>query len=417
MGFFDEFKKAPGEHIADLCEDKLNGKDKSLGKLYSSTLENLYEIKDSINGSFIKSKLDEFVRAQNLKVGLVSAARAAQEDRLDDAENIIRKTLDKKILLFDPGFVLSDPKGVSKVLKTSQNDLVKLKINEFDRREICPARGELFLIMGLVNTGKSFFLNHVGVSALTQKKRVLHITLEMSWKKVMRRYFQNIFGISKHEEPQVIPIFEKDDEGNCHAITFRETVPKLTFSTPRISSIISEKLEKIKKSNKKLIVKQFPTRQLTIPQLRAFIDNLIEYYNFIPDVILIDYPDLMKIDVNNKRVHTGVVLEEIRGLGVEYNAAIVAPTQSNREGYKTRWLSGQNTAEDHSKYATADIVVTMNQTDEENERKILRLFAPKVRDDTKGCKLIISQNYSKGKFHLDSFAIRKSTEDIYNMFK
>ena len=141
-----------------------------------------------------------------------------------------------------------------------------------------------------------------------------------------------------------------------------------------------------------------------------YLDLLEKQDKFIPDEIIIDYPDLMYINPERLRIDTGAVYKNLRGLGVTRNAAVVAVSQSNRESETAKVVRGYHATEDWSKLGTADNVYTISRTKEEKLIGLARVFAEKGRNAERDqFMVLIAQNYMIGQFAIDSVYM---TEDI-----
>jgi hypothetical protein len=79
----------------------------------------------------------------------------------------------------------------------------------------------------------------------------------------------------------------------------------------------------------------------------------------------------------------------------------VVVTQSNREGEKTKTVESHHAAEDISKIATADIVISYNQTRQEYELGLARLYVVKARNQRQWFSVLITQNYAASQFCLE----------------
>jgi hypothetical protein len=66
-------------------------------------------------------------------------------------------------------------------------------------------------------------------------------------------------------------------------------------------------------------------------------------------------------------------------------------------------------AEDFRKAATADTVITYNQTPTEYKMGLARLFVAKAREDMKNFQVLLSQAYPIGQFCIDSCRMVDST--------
>jgi hypothetical protein len=132
----------------------------------------------------------------------------------------------------------------------------------------------------------------------------------------------------------------------------------------------------------------------------------------VPDMLIIDYPDLMKMDAKNIRTDTGIIYKELRGLFVRRNIAGVVASQGNRSSMNAKVVRDDQIAEDVSKIATADTVITYSQTEQEKKLGLARLFVSNVRNDEDKYMILISQCYSAGQFALDSTLMLSDYNDI-----
>lgn len=399
INFYLEFKAPIADHISDEFEAILNGTERGKAELYRETLEHIYENRDCVNTEYVLSQLNKFIRQQKLKIGIITAAELVEQGKLDEAELILNESRKDQLSIFDPGIKLSNVNNFLSFFDI-QDDYFLTGIKQLDTIGICPAPKELFTFIGLSNRGKTWFLIHLTKYALLQRKKVLHISLEMSQEKICKRYAQNFFSISNRDEFFKFPMFERDDLGRFIDINFERMKARANFLNSDIKKELQTKLARLR--NKNLVIKDFPTGSLTIIQLKAYLENLMASENFIPDLILLDEPDLMKINPSNKRAEIGRIYVDLRGLANEYNLAMVPVSQINRTGVNATWIDSKFLAEDFSKFFTSDNLISYNQTDMEYEKNLARLFVVKGRNDRKGDKILITQNYGCGQFCLDS---------------
>jgi hypothetical protein len=82
-------------------------------------------------------------------------------------------------------------------------------------------------------------------------------------------------------------------------------------------------------------------------------------YEFVPDVIFIDYIDLLKNSSRDRLEGTEDIYTSIRGLATELGIPIVTPSQANRTGAKSDIIEGDNIAGSYSKLMIGDIVLSL----------------------------------------------------------
>lgn len=398
----DQFSEPIGEHIADELEEILKGSDKKKAKLYETLLDNLWLSRDDINSEYVLSKLHEFIRQQTLKTGIMEASKHVLEGRIDEAENVLEASLKKRVDVFDPGLRLHNTNEFLGFLDETNDALFHTGIPELDKRGVCPQRGEMYLFIAPSGFGKSWFMVHMAKRAMMERLKVLHVTLEMSQNQIARRYTQAMFAVTRYKVSELKKkSFELSRRGELE-MTDIPIKDRPNLNDPDIRKFLRSKASKVRVP---MIVKRFPTGGLTISQLRTYMLLLERTQNFVPDLLIVDYLDLMAINPARVREETGTITKELRGLAVEFNAALVTATQGNRKSASARTVRAEHVAEDWSKIATSDIVLTLSRTEEEERENMARIFVAKARDTEDKFTVLISQLYPIGQFVMESIML------------
>jgi len=189
--------------------------------------------------------------------------------------------------------------------------------------------------------GKSLFMCHMAASTLMQGKNVLYITMEMAEERIAERIDANLMNITM------------DDLHN---------LPKKMF-TDRLSKIQ-------KKTNGKLIIKEYPTASAHSGHFRALLKELALKKSFKPDIIFIDYLNICSSSRFKGNANVGsyfyikAIAEELRGLAVETNVPIMSATQTTRGGYSNSDVGLEDTSESFGLPATADLMFALISTEE-----------------------------------------------------
>ena len=206
------------------------------------------------------------------------------------------------------------------------------------------AKKSLTVLLAGTGIGKSLVMCHFASAALMQARNVLYITLEMSEERIAERIDANLLNLGMHE---------------------LKTVEKDIF-TSRVSKLK-------KKSQGRLIVKEYPTSTGHSGHFRALIEELKSKKNFVPDIIFVDYLNIcasqrMKFGGGvNSYTYVKAIAEELRGLAVEYNVPLVSATQANREGINSSDLDLTNTSESIGLPQTCDLMLALISTEELEE--------------------------------------------------
>jgi hypothetical protein len=196
--------------------------------------------------------------------------------------------------------------------------------------------------------GKSMFLVNCACALVAQGYNVLYVTLEMADYKIGLRADSWYSGISIDDVPK-----QKDK-----VRTAIETQAK-----------------------GRLIIKEWPTKRATVETIRSHIQRLKQTKGFTPDAIVVDYPDLLRSSrsYGEKRHELEGNYEELRGLGQEENAIVIAADQTNRGGLEMELVNLSAIAEAFAKATVCDGIFTVTRTPEDKMNGSGKLFIAKSR--------------------------------------
>lgn len=190
--------------------------------------------------------------------------------------------------------------------------------------------------------GKSLFMCHCAASNLADGKNVLYLTMEMAEERIAERIDANLLDL---------PI---DQIANLSKDMFADRVHGLS-----------------KRTNGKLIIKEYPTGQANAAHFRSLLNELKLKRSFEPHIIYIDYLNIcassrmkgMGGSINSYN-YIKAIAEEIRGLAVEFDVPIVSATQTTRSGYGNSDVGLEDTSESFGLPATADLMFALISTEE-----------------------------------------------------
>lgn len=405
IDYIDQFGEAVKEHLPDLLEDVLSGDNKRKADLYKRLLENLYQARDSVNADYVISELHKFVRLQTFKSGVYEAVEALQDGRLEAAEVAMHKALTKQVISFEAGLSLGNADDINALLDDSgEEEGFELGIPELDENGNYPRRKELTVFIAARGKGKSWFITHGAKQALLQRWKPLIVSLEMEDKVYGRRFLQSFFSISKRQAKVKITRFGRSKDGELNDF-ITEELERVTMRDEDLREKLGSRIKREFGKRVGFRIKSFPTAQLTLDGLTAYLDGLERYEKFTPDVMFIDYPMLMKLDANNLRLELGKLIEGLRGIAVERKMAVVIVAQGNRESEDAQTVTGKMLAEDISALATADLVFTYSQTAAEYALGLARIMVEKARNESAKFSVLITQAYAIGQFCLDSMRL------------
>lgn len=230
------------------------------------------------------------------------------------------------------------------------------------------AHKEMAMVVAPPGVGKSLFLANQAARSVLDGHNVLYVSLEMAEDRVAQR-LDSIFT----------------------RIQQRELNKRVDDIEERLG-IISKQWEQ----RGKLIVKEFPTKRLTVTGLRAFLNQLKNYQDFSPDVIIVDYLELMKTENDMAEYQSQERLaQELRGIASEYETLVWTATQTNREGKKVNIITDAELADSYGKIRVCDLVFSINQTEQEFDQGSARLYLMKSRNGRARFVVPIGIDYSR----------------------
>jgi replicative DNA helicase len=208
----------------------------------------------------------------------------------------------------------------------------------------------LYVFAGETNIGKSIFLGNVATNIANQGKNVLLITLEMSELLYARRVCTNISKIPMKE---------------------------MAVNGASLRAAIKEEPGQI-------FIKEFPPSTVTPGQIQAYIKKFGDQ-GIQLDAIVIDYLNLIHSAVGtNSYERIKNVTEKCRAMSYLFNCPIISATQLNRAGFDQDNPDLATISESIGLAATADVIMSIFQNDEDRDLGIIRLGMMKNRYGPRG---------------------------------
>lgn len=226
------------------------------------------------------------------------------------------------------------------------------------------APGELGVIAGPGGSGKSWLLQCISAGAVDAGHRVLYISLELSKVYVEIRHDMILTHMGANELKDNLDILKR-----------------------RLSTLRGE-----------LEVKWYPTKKFTVIKLRAILDKM-KLMERSPAVVVIDYPDLMKLGSDkNKRKDELLqdLYEELRMIAGEYQLPMWVASQTRRSSIKLDEIEADDISESMGKHYTSDFMMTISRKLEDKAAKSARFTIIKSRLGVDGLTLLGKMNTDKG---------------------
>ena len=251
----------------------------------------------------------------------------------------------------------------------------------------------LNIILAGTGGGKSLAMCHFASANLSAGQNVLYITLEMAEERIAERIDANLFDV---------PIDQL------------ETLPRELFDS---------KVNKLKgKTRGRLIVKEYPTATAHVGHFRALLDELKLKKDFTPDVVYIDYLNIMsssRVKGLGGSINTysliKAIAEELRGLAVENNIPVWSATQVTRTGFGNTDVELTDTSESFGLPATADLMLALISTEqlEGMNQLMVKQLKNRYNDPTQNKRFVVGIDRSKMRLYdVEDSAQTLSSDEI-----
>lgn len=198
------------------------------------------------------------------------------------------------------------------------------------------SRQELILFAANSGVGKSMTMLNLAKNLLAQGLNGVYISLEMAEGVVSKRLDSMISKI-----------------GQDHLL--------------KEMAKVAAEVERAAGSMGKFIIKRMAENRTNINDVRSYLLQLEQTLGFRPDFIVVDYIDIMgtthNIASDNLFVKDKFVTEEVRSLGLDFNAIMISASQLGRGAIDADKLSQAHIQGGISKINTADYVIALKQDD------------------------------------------------------
>lgn len=317
---------------------------------------------------YVEEEFSGFCKNQQLKKALLTSVDFLNAGDYDSIRSMIDNALKA---------------GQDKNMGHEYNKDVESRYRE-DHRNIVPTpwdpinellqgglgNGDFGLIFGSPGGGKSWSLVALGGYAVKLGYNVLHYTLELGSDYIGRRYDAFFTGVGVQNIMN-------------HKSTIEEAITQLQGQ---------------------LIIKEYPTGKASVSTIEAHIKKCISL-NFKPDLILIDYVDLLrsKRNARERKEEIDDIYISTKGLARELNLPIWSVSQVNRAGAKDDIIEGDKAAGSYDKMMVTDVAISLSRKRQDKVNGTGRFHIMKNRYGIDGLTFAVKADTSTGRFEVSTY--------------
>lgn len=387
QSYYDRYGRLPGKMAiwAQLITDSIKSKQiKSNFKDEVVSALKLAKKADISDSKFISDKVSEFSKHQDIMTGLQESIDLAGKGDFEAIERRMQSAFQKgakgeyREADYWEDIEIRTQKRKDIASGLIKSDGIPLGIKEIDNKlhHKGLGRGELTALLAGAKRGKSMGLGDLAVRFSKQGYNVLYVTCEVSVSIIGDRMDANVS---------------------------RTDMDDISDSVNKVSDKVNSEKKRRKTDGEGrqgvLKIVEFPSGTLTPNGLRAYIERY-KAMGIQFDVIVPDYADIMapNIYTNSETENSKQVWLGLRAIASRENAVMLTATQTNREGFKADTARAEHAAEDFNKIRIADLVISINRTEDERANGEARLFIAASRNQAGEFTIHVKQDLAKMSF-------------------
>jgi len=335
--------------------------------------------KDVTGLDFIKDKAVEFCQDQALKNAIYESVSLYQSGKKFEVRRVIDDALkvgmDSNIGHdYTEMFIQRISETARKTVSTGWN-----VIDAITDGGLGP--GELGVVVAPAGIGKSWALVSMATTAMKKGLNVVYYTMELSENYVGLRFDSHMVGIPSQN------------------LKFHQ----------------EEVIERLSNVQGNLIIRYYPTKAATVQTIRAHIEKMKVVKGWHPDVIFVDYADLL-IGVGKEKRHIlENVYEDLRGLAGEFQIPLWTASQANRSSLEHDIIEADKVSEAYAKVMIADFVMSLSRKVSDKVSGIARWHVIKNRFGRDGITFPSVFNASIGHIDIQEEQSAGGKETIHKM--
>lgn len=392
VDYYRRYRRAPGPAIEQIYDKWANSgrQDRDTVELLNKFLRSLSSryaaLRKALNPAFVIDQAAEHftaVRCRALRDALDTALASGDWEQADKIAKEYRAVEMGSEAMVRP---FRDMDAVDAAFSEDfKTDLIVLPgaAGKFFRHIF--ARDCFVALEGMAKVGKSFWLMFFVFMALLQKRRVAFFeTGDMSQHQIMRRFAslaakRPIFGDREH--PVKIPVsIDPMPGGDPPVVQYRDQM----YPEDLTADLAKTALSRFGKTHGDdlLRLSVHRNRSISMLQIEAKIDEWVAAGWGAPDIIAVDYLDLLK--PINGRTETRDEINETwqagRAMSQKFHCCLLGPTQSDTASYNAAVMKRENFSGDRRKNDHVTAMIGLNQQQRERDAGVYRLNFVHGRD-------------------------------------
>lgn len=375
--YFKQYRECPSESVVYEIADDSGIREETKEAVLRFYKDKVLSVVKSASreAEYIRSRLSEFIRYQSYVAGLIRSKEAIEKGDLDAVAGIMNEAFTIAASVETGTFYFDELKDRiyerQQLLIRKAEMVVPTLIPKLDNALDGGMRaGEMGVVVMGPGVGKSMFLIHMAKAAVLGGMAALYYSLELYPLRLEARFDATFSGIKTRE---------------------LSTYPEEVRS--KIRSIYLQ-------AQGDLLLRYAPPNSISISALDSHIARLANESSFYPQVICIDYADLLvpRDERIPRHLQLTRIYEDLRSLGRKYSCSIWTASQPKAEGWDEDLIEINQAAGAWGKSHFVDVMLTAQRDREVPNSPIIRMFTGKIREGEAGEVFEIETDYSRARF-------------------
>ena len=438
LEYYRQYNEAPGKNIETIFVNKIKeGLSDQQVEDIESILDGLsaeYEHQDNFNVTYLLDQTKKYLNQQNLKLFTDQIQDSLRAGEIVEAEQLANSymplTVDQ-ISAIDP---FESASRIKQAFEYQTEPLIYFPkaLGAFWNTQL--VRDAFVALIGPEKRGKTFWLMELAIRGIMSAKNVVFFQAgDMSENQQLRRLCIYLAKRSDKEfycNARFVPCTDcwynqtdtcNREERECDFGLFPDGTDQNTITKEMLENAYENEPDykpchncphmkgavwlKWKESVKPLDWKQaykiakkwrrkhnshfklstYPNDTLSVQEIKNLLDIWEKQEGFVPDIIIIDYADIMAPDSDcsrlDRREQHNKLWQRLRKLSQEKHCLVVTATQAAATSYGKTNLTLNDFSEDKRKIAHVTAMYGLNQTPEEKKLGIMRLSKLAIREE------------------------------------
>lgn len=384
--YYEEFQDAPKAHIETIYHNWSDkNQDEDLGESVHDLLSELsgsYETEADLNVPFLMDALAKFLtkkKLQRLQEALDGHVSLGNVDAAIEAVTNYRSVE----VAQSAGTYLQDMQAWKQAFAESATPLITFPgaAGKFFNNSL--TRDAFIAIQAPEKRGKTFWLIEFAMRALRQRKKVAIFECgDLSQNQLMMRFGVRLTGMPLRKNDcgdfDVPSFILKDkDEDLGFRVKYDSRSCKKPVTLPDVRKSIQDLFQAcgIPENKHYLKISVHPNDSINVKGIDLILDRWSVEEKFVPDVILVDYADILAPEAIKKDERNMIndTWKALRRLSQQRHALVVTGTQANAQAYDAHTQGMKHFNNDKRKYGHVTGTFALNQSPEEKEAQVMRL--------------------------------------------